>query len=114
MCKFQIEQVYNKSENLVIRKQIKKIPTGSSIFVKWYNVKTHTIQYTPGILIAKRGKGSSSHILIRRRVTKEVITLIFYIYSKTLLGIGLVKEEFNNLNAKKYNLLLRPIRWKYL
>ena len=114
MCKFQIKKIYDKKENFVLREQIAKIPTGSSIFVKWYNVKTHKIQYTPGVLIAKRGKGSSSHIVIRRRVTKETITLFFFLYSKTLLGVGVIKEERLNLNSKKYDLLIRPIKWKYL
>jgi len=114
MCKYQINQTYSSKKNQILRKQMDKIPTGSIVFAKWYNMKTHKIQYTPGILIAKKEKGTSSYIIIRRRITKEVITAIFYIYANTFLGIGLVKKEKNNLTAKKYNLLLRPLRWKYL
>jgi ribosomal protein L19 len=114
MCKFLIKNFYNKKYNSIIRQQIDKISTGSGVFVKWYDVKTHHIRYTPGILVAKRGKGESSHILIRRKITKEVLTTQFYIYARTFLGIGILKKERNNLNAKKYNFLLRPIKWKYL
>jgi ribosomal protein L19 len=114
MCKFLIKKFYNQQKNLIIRQQIRKIPTGSGVFIKWYDVKTHQIKYTPGILIAKSGKGASSHIIIRRKITREVLTTQFYIYANTFLGIGILKKERNNLNAKKYNFLLRPIKWKYL
>lgn len=114
MCKFQINKIYNNKANKTLKAQIEKIATGSVIFVKWYNAKTHKIQYTSGVLLAKRWKGTSSHIVIRKRVTKEVITFIFYLFAKTFLGIGILKEERYNLTAKKYGLLLRPLKWKYL
>ena len=114
MCKFQINKVYQNKLNQMLKDRVNKIATGSVIFVKWYNAKTHKIQYTSGVLIAKRAKGTSSHIVIRKRVTKETITSVFYLYAKTLLGIGILKEERLNLNSKKYGLLLRPLKWKYL
>lgn len=114
MCKFLIKNLYNQPWQHIIRQQIQNIPAGSGVFIKWYDVKKHIIRYTSGILIAKRGKGNSSHILLRKRVSKEVITMEFPIYARTFLGIGVLKKEKINLNAKKYNLLLRPIKWKYL
>lgn len=114
MCKFLIKELYNQKYNNIIRQQMEKIPAGSGVFVKWYDVKKHIIRYTSGILIAKRGKGSSSNIIIRKRVSKEILTMQFSIYARTFLGIGILKKERNNLSAKKYNLLLRPIKWKYL
>jgi len=114
MCKFLIKEFYNYKYNSIVKQQIDKISTGSGVFVKWYDTKTHHIRFTPGILIAKRGKGMSSHILIRRRITKEVLTTKFYLYARTFLGIGILKKEHTNLNAKKYNFLFRPIKWKYL
>lgn len=114
MCKFLIKEFYNQKENYSIRKQIKKIPAGSGVFIKWFDVKKHQIKYFSGVLIAKRGKGPSSHIILRKKITQEVFTMKFYIYAQTFLGIGLLKKPENNLNAKKYNLLLRPIKWKYL
>lgn len=114
MCKFLIKDFYNQRVNTVIREQIEKTPAGSVIFLKWYDVKKHKLRFLTGRLIAKKGKGISSHIIIRKKITKEVLTMKFYIYAQTFLGMGILKKERDNLNAKKYNYLLRPIKWKYL
>jgi len=113
MCKFQFFN-NNKKHNNLISKKIKKIPAGSSVFIKIYDVKTHKKVFIPGVLIAKRGKGLSSHILLRRIITKEVITSYYYIYTNTFLGIGMLGKHKKAPVAKKYNYLLKPTRWKYL
>jgi ribosomal protein L19 len=114
MCKIQVNKINEKKHHNLLKTTIKKIPVGSSVFIKWYDVKTHKPVYTPGVLIAKRGKGLSSHIIIRRVITKEVVTTFFYLYAKTFLGIGLLGKSKETPIAKKYNYLLRPIRWKYI
>jgi len=114
MCKIQVNKINEKKHQNVLKQAIKKIPVGSSVFIKWYDVKTHEAVYIPGVLIAKRGKGTSSNIIIRRVITKEVVTTFFYIYANTFLGIGLLGKSKKTPIAKKYNYLLKPIRWKYI
>jgi ribosomal protein L19 len=117
MCKFKIKQFYQQPANLVLRKKLETINAGSCVFVKWYDIKARKIRYTAGLLIAKKNKGLSSHILIRRTITKERLTFLFYVYSPTFLGIGqLFSPHIHSTayKAKYYNATLRPIRWKYL
>lgn len=114
MCRIQYNNLIQQKHNDLISKKIKKIPAGSGVFIKWYDVKTHQIVFVHGILIAKRGKGFSSHIIIRRKITKEVVTSFFYLYTNTFLGIGLLGRQKRRIKAKNYNQMLKPIRWKYL
>jgi len=114
MCKIQLQKIQQKKHNNLIFQKIKKIPIGSSVFVKWYDLKNRKKVFIPGVIIAKRGKGTSSHIIIRRVITKEVITSFFFIYTNTFLGIGLLGKNKKKFIAKNYNFLVRPIRWKYM
>lgn len=118
MCKFQITKAYNQSpSNFILRQKLETINAGSGVFVKWYDLKARKIRYTAGLLIAKKNKGLSSHIILRRTITKERISFLFYVYSPTFLGIGqLSSPDYYSTayKAKYYNATLRPIRWKYL
>lgn len=117
MCKFQIEKIYQSPSNLVLRKKLETINSGSIVFVKWYDIKKRKIRYTAGLLIAKRNKGMSSHIIIRRTITKERITSLFYVYSPTFLGMGQLSSPHlysTAYKAKYYKATINPIRWKYL
>jgi len=117
MCKFLIKKSYLSPSNLILRNKLETINAGSIIFIKWYDIKKRKIRYTAGLLIAKRNKGMSSHIIIRRTITKERITSLFYVYSPTFLGIGQLsspKVFSTAYKAKYYKATLHPIRWKYL
>jgi len=117
MCKYKINEFYQKPSNFALREKLNTINAGSGVFVRWYDLKARKIRYTAGLLLAKRNKGPSSHILIRRTITKETLTYLFYVYSPTFLGIGQLsspKIYSTAFKAKYYAATLRPIRWKYL
>lgn len=116
MCRFQVKRAYNKLQNKNFLKTIRGIPTGSVVFVKWYHRKSHKMFRTHGILIAKRLKGFGSNIVLRTELCNEVINYYFKVYTPTFIDLGIIRlvNKRHEGKNKKYDLLDRTIKWKYL
>jgi len=116
MCRFQVKRANNKPQNKDFLKQIRGIPTGSIVFVKWYHRKSHKMFRTHGILIAKRLKGFGSNIVLRTELCNEVINYYFKIHTPTFIDLGIIRlvSKINQGKSKQYDLLDRTIKWKYL
>jgi len=116
MCRFQVKRANNKPQNKDFLKQIRGIPTGSIVFVKWYHRKSHKMFRTHGILIAKRLKGFGSNIVLRTELCNEVINYYFKIHTTTFIDLGIIRlvSNINQGKSKQYDLLDRTIKWKYL
>lgn len=116
MCKFQLKSVYNNKRHKDFLKKIRSIPTGSVVFAKWYHRKSHKMFRTHGILIDKRIKGYGSNIVLRTELCHEVINYYFKICTPTFIDLGLIRiaDVLDQNQSKKYNILNKTIRWKYL
>lgn len=112
MCKFQVKSAYKKEEEFLTK--IRSIPTGSIVFVKWYHRKSHRMFRTHGILIAKKLKGFGSNIVLRTELCHEVINYYFKICTPTFIDLGIIRLANKKGKSKKYNILDRTIKWKYL
>src|ERR1051325_2504121 len=114
MCRFQVKRANNKIQNKDFLKQIRGIPTGSIVFVKWYHRKSHKMFRTHGILIAKRLKGFGSNIVLRTELCNEVINYYFKIHTPTFIDLGIIRlvRNINQGKSKQYDLLDRTIKWK--
>lgn len=114
MCKFQIQSTYNKKQHKNFLTKIRCIPTGSIVFVKWYHRKSHKMFRTHGILISKRLNGLGSNIVLRTELCHEVINYYFKICTPTFIDLGIIRIADSKEKSKKYNILDRTIKWKYL
>src|SRR4051794_37485428 len=114
MCKFQVQSTYIKKQHKDFLNKIRCIPTGSIVFVKWYHRKSHKMFRTHGILIAKRLNGFGSNIVLRTELCHEVINYYFKICTPTFIDLGLIRVIDDQKKSKKYNILDRTIKWKYL
>lgn len=116
MCRFQVKKANNKEQNQDLLKQLRGIPTGSIVFVKWYHRKSHKMFRTHGLLIAKRLKGFGSNIVLRTELCNEVINYYFKVYTPTFIDLGIIQlvSDRHHGKSKKYNLLDKKIKWKYL
>jgi len=116
MCKFQVKSIYNNEQHKNFLQRVRGIPTGSVIFVKWYHRKSRRMFRTHGILIDKRIKGFGSNIVLRTELCHEVINYYFKICAPTFIDVGLLRvaDESDQSQSKKYNILDKKIRWKYL
>lgn len=116
MCKFQVKATYNNIKHKFFLNKIRCIPTGSIVFVKWYHRKSHRMFRTHGILIAKRLKGYGSNVVLRTELCHEVINYYFKLCTPTFIDLGIIRMSTtrNQRKSKKYELLDRKIRWKYL
>jgi len=58
MCKIQLQKIQQKKHNNLIFQKIKKIPIGSSVFVKWYDLKNRKKSIYTWSYNSKTGKGN--------------------------------------------------------